>query len=185
MTVKGPMRRLLILPMALAAGHVAHADCAKALADHRPAYGKATIAEVWFAEPTTRYQHFVLGSRYEAGSLCARMGDGRVLEFTLPETSVFEDRQPRLADLTGKGSEQIVVIRSRIDRGASVAVVEASPAGLRIVAETPPTGHARTWLNIAGIADFTGNGRPAVAFVQLPHAVGRLESLANAERQTS
>lgn len=172
------MRRALIRPSivlaSLALGDVAHADCSKSIADHRPATGTGAIVEVWLAEPTTRYPHFVLGSRYEAGSLCARMRDGRVLELALPETSVFEDRQPRLADLTGQGTEQIIVIRSRLDRGAAVAVVEATPSGLRIVAETPPTGRAHTWLNIAGIADFTGTGRPAIAFVELPHAVGRL-----------
>lgn len=169
------MRRFLIqLFLVLACGHAAQADCTKTLVDHRAAYGRGTIAEVWFAEPTTRYRHFVLGSRYEAGSVCARTRDGRVLELALPETSVFEDRQPRFADLTGRGTENIVVIRSRLDRGASVAVIEAGPSGLHIIAETPPTGRAHTWLNIAGIADFTGNGRPAIAFVQLPHAVGRL-----------
>ena len=89
-------RSLLMLITMLATAYTAHADCAKRLVDHRPAYGTGAIAEVWFAEPTTRYQHYVLGSRYEAGSLCARMRDGRTLELVLPETSVFEDRQPRL-----------------------------------------------------------------------------------------
>jgi FG-GAP-like repeat len=169
------MRRLLLWPIiVLVASHAAFADCANKLADHRPTYGTGAIAEVWFAEPTTRYQHYVLGSRYEAGSLCARMRDGHTLELALPETSVFEDRQPRLAELAGKGHEAIVVIHSRRDTGAAVAVIEVGGHGLHIVAETSPTGHARTWLNIAGIADFTSDGRPAIAFVQLPHAVGRL-----------
>jgi hypothetical protein len=70
-----------------------------ALPDLRIARGKGVIAEAWFADPTTRYRHFVLGSSYEAGSLVVRLASGSTRKLTLPESSVFEDRQPRLADL--------------------------------------------------------------------------------------
>jgi hypothetical protein len=145
-----------------------------ALPDLRIARGQGTIAEAWFADPTTRYRHFVLGSRYEAGSLVVRLANGSTRRLTLPESSVFEDRLPRLADLDGDGIDEIVVVRSYLDRGAALAVVALRNDKLEVIAETPPTGSPRTWLNPAGIADFDGDGRLDIAYVQMPHALGLL-----------
>ena len=72
--------------------------CGRALPDLRIARGKKHIAEVWLAGPTTRYRHFVLGSEYEAATLCVRLRDGRTRRLAMAETSAFEDRQPRVAD---------------------------------------------------------------------------------------
>ena len=164
---------VLVLTMAIAMPALA-AECGQPLADLRVAKGNKNIAEAWLADPTTRYRHFVLGSNYEAAALCARLQDGRVLKLTLPETSVFEDRQPRLADLNGDGDDEIVVVHTRLDRGAALAVVGVVANELRIIAETPPTGSPRTWINVAGIADIDGDGRLDIAYVQMPHVLGRL-----------
>ena len=145
-----------------------------AIKDLRVAAGRTTIAEAWFADPVTRYRHFVLGSEYEPETLVVRTREGRELRLTLPPDSVFEDRQPRIADLDGEGREQIVVVRSYLDRGAALAVVGIVDGRLRIIAETPPTGRPHTWLNPAGIADFDGDGRLDIAYVQMPHVLGRL-----------
>jgi hypothetical protein len=160
----------------LLGGHPAAAEQRRpgALADLRIAHGHGVIAEAWFADPTTRYKHFVLGSRYEAGSLLVRLANGSLRKLTLPESSVFEDRQPRLADLDGDGVDEIVVVHSYLDRGAALAIVALRDDKLEIVAETPPTGSPRTWLNPAGIADFDGDGRLDIAYVQMPHALGLL-----------
>ena len=71
------------------------------------------------------------------------------------------------------GAERIVVVKSYLDRGAAVAVVD--PRSATIIAETPPIGHANAWLNPAGIADFNGDGVTDIATVRQPHVVGRLE----------
>lgn len=150
------------------------ADYPGAIADLRVARGAGTIAEAWLADATTRYRHFVLGSPYEAASLMVRLRDGKLLRLTLPDDSVFEDRQPRLADLDGDGIDEIVLVRSYLSRGAALAVIAVRGEALSIVAETPPTGSPNTWLNPAGIADFDGDGMADIAYVQMPHVLGLL-----------
>jgi FG-GAP-like repeat len=149
-------------------------DYPGAIPDLRIARGAGTIAEAWLADATTRYRHFVLGSKYEPATLVVRQRDGRLLRLTLPEDSVFEDRQPRLADLDGDGVDEIVLVRSYLRRGAALAVIALRDGTLSIVAETPPTGSPNTWLNPAGIADFDGDGRLDIAYVQMPHVLGLL-----------
>ncbi len=149
-------------------------DYPGAIADLRVARGAGTIAEAWLADATTRYRHFVLGSPYEAASLMVRLRDGKLLRLTLPDDSVFEDRQPRLADLDGDGIDEIVLVRSYLSRGAALAVIAVRGEALSIVAETPPTGTPNTWLNPAGIADFDGDGMADIAYVQMPHVLGLL-----------
>jgi hypothetical protein len=87
---------------------------------------------------------------------------------------VFEDRQPRLADLDGDGRDEIVLVRSYLSRGAALAIVALVGDRLKVVAETPPTGSPHTWINPAGIADFNDDGQLNIAYVQMPHVLGRL-----------
>lgn len=146
-----------------------------ALPDGRIAVGHRDIARAWLAEPVTRYDHGILGDKIEAGSLVIETRDGKLQSVRLKDDAVFEDREPRLADLDGDGHDEIVVVKSYLKRGSSLAVIAARNGKYEIVAETPPIGTPHAWLNPAGIADFNGDGKTDIALVRQPHAVGQLE----------
>ena len=85
--------------------------------------------------------------------------------FQLPETRVFEDVEARLADVTGDGAPEVVVVETDLSQGASLTIY--GPAGK--IAATPYIGQTHRWLAPAGIADFDGDGRVEVAYVDRPH----------------
>jgi VCBS repeat protein len=142
-----------------------------ALPDALIASGGKKTARAWLAEPTHRYPHGVLGDTVEAGRLVIeRWGRARAV-LRLGDDAVFEDIGPRIADLGG--IERLIAIKSYLDRGSALAIVDAKSA--TIVAETLPIGRPYAWLNPAGIADFDGDGTTDIALVRQPHVVGRLE----------
>ena len=137
--------------------------------------GSKDIGEAWLIAPTARYPHFVRGQQFEAGGLRVRMADGRVLTLMLDGNHVFEDRTARLADLDGDGRDEIILVLTSLDRGASLAVYEVRGEKIRLKAQTPDEGRPFRWLNPAGIADYTGDGRLDIALVQKPHLVKELQ----------
>lgn len=133
--------------------------------------------ETFYASPTSRYEHGVLGDAIEGGSLIVVTGTGKRFELILPDNQVFEDVTPRLADLDGDGDNEVVTIRTDLDRGAAVAVYGLSNGQLVERASTAPIGRPHRWLSIAAIADFTGDGQLEIAIVKTPHIGGVLSVL--------
>ena len=146
-----------------------------ALLDGKVATGAGDIARAWLAEPTTRYDHGILGDKIEAGSLVIETRNGKRQTVRLNTDAVFEDLEPRIVDLDRDGHNEIVVVKSYLKRGSSLAVVAQRRGKYEIVAETPPLGAAHRWLDPAGIADFNGDGKIDIALVRQPHVIGSLE----------
>lgn len=165
---------LLMSSFAIAAG-ISAANDPEAIDDLRIAKGNNSIAEAWLIAPTDRYQHYVLGSAYEPAGVRVRLANGENLTLMLGESQVFEDRQPRLADLDGDGRDEIVLVLSSLTKGAALAVYAVTENTIELQTRTPFIGRAFRWLNPAGIADFDGNGQLDIAFVAMPHLVKRLE----------
>lgn len=165
---------LVSLPGTLAQGLSAKND-PDTIADARTAAGSADIASAWLIAPTTIYPHFVQGSEYEPSGLRLRMADNRILTLMLDANHVFEDRQPRLADLDGDGRDEIILVLTSLEKGASLAAYSVVGDKIALKARTPFIGRPYRWLNPAGIADFNGDGQMDIALVAMPHLAKRLE----------
>ncbi len=134
-----------------------------------------TIKQAWYILPTRRYDHGILGDAVEAGGLVVKTANGKLLTYKLPKNEVFEDRIPRIADLDGDGKAEIITILSSTSKGGSIAVFGIRGNKLVKIAQTPFIGRSYRWLNIAGIADFNGDGRIDIAGVWTPHIGGTLK----------
>ncbi len=133
----------------------------------------AAAAELLGAEfilPTDRYAHAVLGDALEWGGLQMRLTDGQERRVILPESRVFEDVAVRLADISGDGLPEVILVETDIALGASLAVY--GPSGK--IAATGFIGQPNRWLAPAGIADFDDDGGVEIAYVDRPHLLGDL-----------
>ena len=127
------------------------------------------IRNAWYISPTRRYAHGILGDVIEAAALRVKIADGTELTYDLPTNMVFEDRTPRITDLDGDGRNEVITIRSSSSEGGGVAVYGLREGRLVEVAANDFIGRSNRWLNIAAIADITGDGRKDIAYVRTPH----------------
>ena len=100
--------------------------------------------------------------------------DGKILQVVLPVTRVFEDLEPRLAEINGDNRDEIIVVESDTRTGASLSVYSVISDSLRRIAATPFLGRSNRWLNPLGVGDFDGDDRTDIALVATPHIGGRL-----------
>ncbi|MEM8654872.1 MAG: VCBS repeat-containing protein [Pseudomonadota bacterium] len=123
------------------------------------------IAAARYTDPTDRYAHGILGDAIEWGALALEMRDGSVRRFVLPQDHVFEDVAPRLADLDGDGTPEVLVVETDMRAGGALAVYGAGGK----ITETPHIGTRNRWLAPLGAADLDGDGAIEVAYVDRPH----------------
>ena len=132
------------------------------------------VKQAWYSLPTGRYSHAILGDRTEGGALSVVRADGHRFTYRLDTLEVFEDLYPRIVDLDGDGKAEIVTILTSLSAGASIALFGLNGDALIKKAASPFIGRSHRWLNIAGIANFTGASTPEIAFVVTPHIGGTL-----------
>lgn len=128
-----------------------------------PATAEITAAS--FNAPTTRYDHGILGDAVEGGGLRLELADGNALHLTLPETRVFEDLAPRLADVDGDGTAEVIVVETSLSLGARLSIYDETG----LVAATPYIGQSHRWLAPIGAADLDGDGTMEIAYIDRPH----------------
>jgi len=80
-----------------------------------------------YADPTTRYDHGILGDAIEHGALVMDTDAGRRLKLTLPQNRVFEDTAPRLVDVDGDSAAEVIVVET--DLGSARGWRSTVPAG--------------------------------------------------------
>jgi hypothetical protein len=139
-----------------------------------PAFGQAAgIAKAWYDKDSDIYGHRIMGSIAEHLRLNAELTDGTVVTLDLAAggnpTHVFEDMAPRLADMDGDGTNELVVVETDVAAGAALAIYGLGDGGLKKLAETPHIGSPFRWLAPVGVGDFNGDGRMDVAYVDRPH----------------
>jgi hypothetical protein len=144
------------------------------LPQSRIAVGNNDIALAWLAGKTDRYPHGALGDRFEASAVRVLTADRKPLEFVLREDSVFEDLVPRLVDVDGDGRDEILVVRSHQEAGASLILLGIRSGRLIRLAESQAIGQPNRWINPIGAADFDGDGEIEIAAVETPHIGGHL-----------
>lgn len=120
----------------------------------------AEIRAARYSEPTTRYDHGVLGDAVEWGALELEAG-GRRYVIRLPDSRVFEDLGPRILP----GGAAVAVVETDLGAGARLAVY--GPEG--VIAATPFIGRPHRWLAPVGAADLDGDGVIEIAYVDRPH----------------
>ncbi len=125
----------------------------------------AKILAARYDDPTTRYDHGVLGDAVEYGALVLTMKSGPARRITLPPSRVFEDIAPRLADLDADGAPEVIVVESDLQAGARLAIYDEGG----LVTATPFIGRRHRWLAPVGAADLDGDGAVEISYVDRPH----------------
>lgn len=141
----------------------------------------AQASDVWrgqplvsarYLEPTTRYAHGVLGDTIEHGALELRYeGVPQAYLIRLPEERVFEDTEPRIADVDADGLPEAVVVESDHNLGARLAIYNAGG----LLAATPYIGQSHRWLAPVATADLDGDGLVELAYIDRPHLAKTLQ----------
>jgi hypothetical protein len=127
--------------------------------------GSADIISASYSEPTTRYDHGILGDAIEYGALKLGFDTGKPMLIRLPKSRVFEDIAPRLVDVDADGNFEVIVVETSLTLGAQLAIYDETGK----IAATPFLGRPHRWLAPIGAVDLDGDGRIEIAYVEKPH----------------
>lgn len=132
------------------------------------------IKYAWLYQQTLDYDHEILGDAIEAKSIAVKLQNNEKLTYRLDDNHVFEDLKVRLYDIDEDNQDELFVIKSHLDKGASLAVYKVEDNVLNQVATSGYLNRTYRWLNVIGFGDFDGNGIKNIAIVKTPHIGGYL-----------
>lgn len=132
------------------------------------------IKHAWLFQQSLDYDHEVLGDAIEAKSIAVVLKDDKKSTVTLDENHVFEDLKIRLYDIDEDGDDELFVIKTNINKGASLAVYKIMGNSINQIATSGYLNRSYRWLNVVGFGDFDGNGIKNIAIVKTPHIGGFL-----------
>ena len=128
-----------------------------------------TAISAAYEGPTDRYPHGALGDEIEYTTLAVTLSDGQILRATWDRPVVFEDSAPRLVDIDGDGSPEVLTVEAHEDFGARASFWRVLPDRLEPVASVPWIGQRFRWLAPLGVADLDGDGTLELAYIDRPH----------------
>lgn len=146
----------------------------KILRDGLVTSSNKNIKHAWLYKQTLDYDHEILGDNIESRAIAIQLNDDTKLTYELDNKHVFEDLKVRLYDINADGKDEIFVITTHLEKGASLAMFEASEENIRKTASTPYLNRTYRWLNVVGFSDFNGNRKQNIALIKTPHIGGYL-----------
>jgi hypothetical protein len=136
----------------------------RAVPDARPVVSE-TGAVALLTDPTTEFEHYVLGDEYEASSMTV-FGDGRTATIRPESGGVFEAIAPIWFRPSPDGPELLAVTESVADAGTRISVYD--PDG-GLVAAGPYVGEPQKWRHLMAAAPFGPNGEIELVATRTPH----------------
>ncbi|MBK5268997.1 MAG: hypothetical protein JJE47_16375 [Acidimicrobiia bacterium] len=127
-------------------------------------------------DPTDRYDHGVVGDRFEASGVAfVSLDTQEVVRELILEGDVFEGMVGMFADLDGDEVDEYIMTVSNPETGARLVVLDDNAD---LVAESDPIGEGGRWRHQIAAAPFGPNGEVELVDVRTPHIGGVVEYFA-------
>jgi len=128
------------------------------------------------SDPTTRYDHGILGDDLEAGSITVlrpSAGDPEVVGEVRPESGgVFESLAPLWFQARPDGEELLAITESTADGGSRISAYHPDGA---LAAAGPFFGEPSRWRHLLAAGPFGPGGELELASTRTPHLGGEIE----------
>ena len=123
--------------------------------------------------PTDRYNHGVVGDRFEAaGVVFVSLDTQEVVSEMTYDEDVIEGMVGMFADLDSDGVDEFIMTVSNVESGARLVVLDAQAS---VVAESDPIGQGGRWRHQIAVAPFGPEGEIELVAVRTPHIRGVVE----------